>query len=45
VIALFDEQETTLCYGEPLLETLRTLKPGVSWNDLWDAIIPHVVES
>ena len=28
----------------PLLVQLQGLQPAISWDDLWQAILPHMVE-
>lgn len=45
IVSLEDQQEKTLFYAQPLLDTLRSLPQGLSWDDLWQAMLPHMVES
>lgn len=42
IVSLHDTQEVTLVHGLPLLEALRLLKPPLTWEELWYAIVPHM---
>lgn len=44
IVTLHDEQEVTPFHGEALLVALMALAPGVSWDDLWYEILPHMVQ-
>lgn len=44
IVTLHDDQEVTPFHGLVLLHTLQGLQPAISWDDLWHAILPHMVE-
>lgn len=44
LVTLHDPQEVTMFRGEALLEALRQLPEGISWEALWHAILPHSVQ-
>lgn len=44
IVTLHDDQEVTPFHGLVLLHTLQGLQPAISWDDLWQAILPHMVE-
>ena len=44
VVVLHDTQEVTAFHGPALLDTLRALPDGTSWDDVWQAILPHMLD-
>ena len=43
IVTLHDRQGVTLFKGRALLETLRTLPENIDYENLWQAIVPHMV--
>jgi hypothetical protein len=44
IVALADNQETTCFYSEALLRVLFNLQAPISWDNLWHAMLPHMVK-
>ena len=44
IVMVADNQEQTCFYAEPLLRTLLDLAAPISYDDLWYAILPHMIE-
>ena len=44
IVVISDPQEETAFYSEPLYRALKDLEPPVSYDDIWHAMLPHLVE-
>ena len=43
IVMLADTQEQTLFYAEPLFRVLCDLQPPISYDEIWHAMLPHMV--
>jgi hypothetical protein len=45
IVVVEDTQESTCFYGDALLIILQALPDEIGWDDLWQAILPAMVEA
>jgi hypothetical protein len=44
LVALHDLQERTRCQAAPVLAALAALPGGATWDEVWHAIVPYLVD-